>query len=396
MTSTTPTGAGGLGGLDTSPVVARWGTGNPKAPLVVALHGRGASENSMIELAPWLPHGPVAYAAVRGPVEEGTGFAWFAGRGVGRPEPESLAASMRWFLDWLDTEGDPDRPVILVGFSNGAVFAGALMLSEPHRWAAGVLLHGALPFDAGIPVTRGRLAGMPVFLARGEGDTVVPTELQDRTWEYLVGSSGAPLWAEREPGGHELGGRIVGEMGTWLGERLDWINRHGENPVPDGEDQHWPTIAGGRLPERVGEPAQVSVTTPQQQESQNSPADVGEALYVQLAVLDGVSTGPSRVSVPGARAFLLDRAAAAGPDEAFIVPETGEFAHLHPASDGSLHLALPDALAYDALAKGWAVAHPLAGVRVTTGLVLVFGPRDADELEIVAGIVAASYAYAKG
>lgn len=43
---------------------------------------------------------------------------------------------------------------------------------------------------------------------------------------------------------------------------------------------------------------------------------------------------------------------------------------------------------------GWAVAHPLAGVRLTRGMVLVYGPRDAAELEVVAGIVAASHAYA--
>lgn len=46
---------------------------------------------------------------------------------------------------------------------------------------------------------------------------------------------------------------------------------------------------------------------------------------------------------------------------AFLVPRTGEFAHLHPGYDGSLHLALPPALARDAIVKGWAVAHPLAG-----------------------------------
>jgi hypothetical protein len=46
--------------------------------------------------------------------------------------------------------------------------------------------------------------------------------------------------------------------------------------------------------------------------------------------------------------------------------------------------------------KGWAVAHPLAGVRVSPGMVLVYGPRDAAEVEIVAGIAAASHQYATG
>jgi phospholipase/carboxylesterase len=85
-----------------------------------------------------------------------------------------------------------------------------------------------------------------------------------------------------------------------------------------------------------------------------------------------------------------------GPEDAFLVPQVGEFAHLHPPYDGSLHLALPPALAADVLAKQWGVAHPLAGLRVTPGMVMVFGPRDEAELEVVAAIVATSHAWATG
>ena len=91
---------------------------------------------------------------------------------------------------------------------------------------------------------------------------------------------------------------------------------------------------------------------------------------------------------------MLDRSRATGPDTAFILPDDGEFAHLHPEPDGSMHVVLPDAQAYDALAKGWAVAHPLAGVRLSRGMVLIYGPRDRAEVEIVAGIVAAAHRYA--
>jgi len=47
--------------------------------------------------------------------------------------------------------------------------------------------------------------------------------------------------------------------------------------------------------------------------------------------------------------------------DALLVPAAGEFAHLHPAHDGSLHLALPPAQAADAIAKGWAIAYPSPG-----------------------------------
>jgi phospholipase/carboxylesterase len=121
-------------------------------------------------------------------------------------------------------------------------------------------------------------------------------------------------------------------------------------------------------------------------------ADLQEALHARVAALPGVETAPSRISVPGARAFTL--AEPKGPVHAFLVPAAGEFAHLHPEHDGSLHLALPADLAADAVAKGWAQPHMWAGTRLAPGFVMVYGPRDESELDIVVGIVEASHAYA--
>ena len=44
-----------------------------------------------------------------------------------------------------------DRPVVLVGFSGGAAFAGGLALDDPARFSGVAVLHGTLPFDAGLP-----------------------------------------------------------------------------------------------------------------------------------------------------------------------------------------------------------------------------------------------------
>ena len=84
------------------------------------------------------------------------------------------------------------------------------------------------------------------------------------------------------------------------------------------------------------------------------------------------------------------------PKDAFLVPSAGEFAHQHPVPRRFLHLALPPQLAADAIAKGWAVAHPLAGIRLARGMVMVYGPRDENELHVVAAMVETSHAYATG
>ena len=42
------------------------------------------------------------------------------------------------------------------------------------------------------------------------------------------------------------------------------------------------------------------------------------------------------------------------------------------------------------------MAHPLAGIRLARGMVMVYGPRDENELHVVAAMVETSHAYATG
>ena len=373
-------------------VVARHGADDPFAPLVVLLHGRGSNEQEILSLAPHLPDG-VAYAAVRAPITEGGGYAWFANRGIGRPVAESLDATMRWFRSWLDDVAPAGRPVLLVGFSGGAAFAGGLVLSDPSRYAGAAILYGTLPFDAGVPVDAARLAQLPVFVAQGEADQVIPRELLDRTWQYLHATSGAPTVGRRDPGGHGITAPTLHRLAAWVSERLGHVREFGAARVGAPSGVAWPTLADAVLPVRDGPAPHVSWEVPQQQLSQNAPEALQAALFDRAGALPGVaSRAPSLVSVPGARAFCLPEGT--GPDEAYLVPQAREFAHLHPSYDGSLHLTLPPAQAADLVAHGWGVFHPWAGTRLAAGFVMLFGPRTAQELETVAGVVAASRALA--
>lgn len=198
-----------------TPVVARTGSDEPSAPLVVLLHGRGSDEQSILGLADALPPGP-AYAAVRAPIAEGAGYAWFANRGIGRPVAESLRATMDWFRGWLDQEAPDGRPVVLVGFSGGAAFAGGLLLDHPERYAGSAILYGTMPFDAGLPTAAGQLAGTRVFVAQGDADHVIPRELLDRTWEYLRSTSGADATTHRDASAHQLSAGALERLHAWL------------------------------------------------------------------------------------------------------------------------------------------------------------------------------------
>ena len=150
------------------------------------------------------------------------------------------------------------------------------------------------------------------------------------------------------------------------------------------------------LPPRPGPRPSTTPTNPHTQLDQQA-ADDGprQRLVGLVADLPGMIWAGSMISVPGARALTLARAAAYGPPEAFMIGT--EFAHLHPAPDGSLHLVLPAEAAKAAMAAGWAEQHPIArrGI-ISPGAVMVYAPRDADEAEIAAALVRASYDFATG
>lgn len=201
------------------PVVAWRGSTNPSAPLVALLHGRGSSEADIIGLADHLPK-EAAYAAVRAPIAEGAGYAWFTNRGIGRPIAESLRETMDWFRIWLDSAAPEGRKVVLVGFSGGAAFAAGLLLDGPGRYAGTAVLYGTLPFEAGVPTTPRRLEGARVLVIHGEQDTVIPRELLDRTWNYLAQDAGSVTTAVRDPSGHGLSSSALATLQQWLGRIL--------------------------------------------------------------------------------------------------------------------------------------------------------------------------------
>jgi hypothetical protein len=151
--------------------------------------------------------------------------------------------------------------------------------------------------------------------------------------------------------------------------------------------------AHAALPERKGPRPRATDTNPHTQLEQNPPAAMHEALARRLFALPAIVEEPSRVSVPGARALVVEPGKPVGPPDAFIIGR--EFAHLHPASDGSLHVALPPELVAEAIDRGWAEIHPVAmrGL-IPKNVVMIYGPRDAEELEVVMRLVEASRARA--
>jgi hypothetical protein len=150
-----------------------------------------------------------------------------------------------------------------------------------------------------------------------------------------------------------------------------------------------------QLPRRRGPRPRTTPSNPHTQlDQQPSDPRLVEELARRVFALPGVVERPSRISVPGARALMLAPGEPPGPPEAFMVP--GEFAHVHPAPDHSLHAMLPLELAEAAIEAGWAEQHPVARMGlIPATAVMLYAPRDDEELDVVEGLVRASHAFAR-
>lgn len=148
------------------------------------------------------------------------------------------------------------------------------------------------------------------------------------------------------------------------------------------------------LPARSGSRPSTTPSNPHVQLDQNAPTELQDQLRDHALSLPGVIRGESRVSVPGAIAFYLP-----APVRPAAIPDIlgGEWGHIHPHSDGSLHLNVATDLAERLINAGWAEYHFLVAKGVLPPIVvMLYGPRDADELSVCKAIVEEAYLAAGG
>lgn len=154
------------------------------------------------------------------------------------------------------------------------------------------------------------------------------------------------------------------------------------------------TTSTPELPARSGPRPKATTTNPHVQLDQNAPVELQDRLRDHALSLPGVRAGASQVSVPGTVAFFLD-----APPEQPTLPDLlgGEWGHIHPHSDGSLHLNVPTELAEQLIEAGWAEYHCLVSRGfIPPMVVMLYGPRDEAEFDTCAAIVEEAYLIAGG
>lgn len=150
------------------------------------------------------------------------------------------------------------------------------------------------------------------------------------------------------------------------------------------------------LPVREGVKPKTTNTNPHTQLDQQ-PEDISfvRELSEWAFALENIEKMPSAISVPGAIAMNMEPEHACKSCNAFMYGT--EFAHFHPHPDYSLHLGIPKEDAEAIIEKGWGEWHPLiAKGFLPPNIIMLYAPRNQNELEIAKSILKHSYDYAKG
>lgn len=161
-------------------------------------------------------------------------------------------------------------------------------------------------------------------------------------------------------------------------------------PLHDGYDHHRRIF-----PARPGPKPTITNHEPQEQLDQLGPEDVWDEMVRRANELPGVVERDSAISVKGARAFWLDEELLKGPEDSLIIER--EFAHIHPRPDSSWHLQLPHELAILAVSGGWGEIHTVVWLGdAPANSIMLYSPRNHEEMEVVWALVEESYRYASG
>ncbi len=167
------------------------------------------------------------------------------------------------------------------------------------------------------------------------------------------------------------------------------ITKHAKAKIMNAENKINLPIRSGNKPRTT--PSNPHIQLDQQPENRKIISD----LMVWAFSLPEIKKESSKISMPGAEAMCLSKDKMCNKCSAFMIEN--EFAHFHPVPDGSMHLGLPLKDAQYVINQGWGELHPVAKMGyLTQNFIMVYAPRNEDEVEIVKKIITRSYTFAKG
>lgn len=170
------------------------------AAAVILLHGRGATAQSMRDLATYLPSEGTAYL-----MPQAANNTWYPNSGfvplaANEPFLSSAMATIRSLIERVEAAGIPASKIVLGGFSQGACLASEFAAQHAQRYGGLLVFSGALMGPLDMPRHYdGSLSGTPVFIGGINRDPWVK-EAQIRHTAAVLENLGGQVTLEILPG----------------------------------------------------------------------------------------------------------------------------------------------------------------------------------------------------
>ena len=202
---------------------------------VIWMHGLGADGHDFVDIPPLLrlprglavrfvfPHAPMQPVTINGGMVM---RAWYDVRhdaGARREDEPGVRASQRHVEALLAREkarGVPAGRLVLAGFSQGGAMALHTGVRHAERLAGIMALSCFLPLADRVDAEASAAnRQVPIFLAHGTQDPVVPLARARHAHDVLTGLSYPVEWHEY-PMPHSVCDAEIRDLGAWLGQRV--------------------------------------------------------------------------------------------------------------------------------------------------------------------------------
>jgi phospholipase/carboxylesterase len=227
--------------LSRTDILASWPhafrAGKSGVPVLLTLHGTGGNETEIMALADHL-HPDATVLSPRGRVTEQGMNRWFRRLGEGNFDVDDVivrAAELAAFIAAARKQYDLiDRPLIAVGFSNGANIGLATALLHPNTISRVVALSGMYPFgdrdpladadadvdaDADAESHSTDVSAVQLLLLNGASDPMAPAA-SVRRLESVAASHGVSVERHERAGGHGIDETELETAKAWIATQL--------------------------------------------------------------------------------------------------------------------------------------------------------------------------------
>ena len=201
--------------------------GGPGPPTLVLLHGYGSRAEDWLQFVGTIqvPHnGRLIFpqAPLRGPFNGARGWWWLNIDGHIPPgeqradfstsSPGGIKLASRLVRNYLE---DVDGPIVLGGFSQGAMLSAEIAFQTDQDLTALVLLGGTTVNEAAWVERFPGRRRLPIFIAHGRHDSVLPFAIAERFVQKLKAAGLNVTWFPFD-GGHEIPESVIRAMNDFL------------------------------------------------------------------------------------------------------------------------------------------------------------------------------------